>query len=168
MVEFPLINGKTPSFSDISIVGMAGMGLFFDVGEVAGVTSNGALEIGRQRAGGKTVKRTTGQTSEEASLSFYQSGWVNFLRRLQALAPRNGKGQVQIALVEFDLDVIWMPAVMLSAIPDTNLYHRRIKGCKIMGRELSSQEGADPNKIEVPLDPLEVCDVVDGQEFVLI
>jgi hypothetical protein len=43
-----------------------------------------------------------------------------------------------------------------------------LKGCRFRGETEDNKEGTDALFIEVPLDPLEIVQVISGQEYALI
>ncbi len=169
LFEFPLINGIAPSWSDIAVrlTPTGGLGALIgalagnllEIGDIYSIDSGWEVEVGEQREGGRVIKRTTGSIKHTASASFYASGYKKLITGLIAGAPRNGN-QVQIALATFTLSVIWSPPGSVE------IFERRIKGCRLTGNTVSASEGTDAQRVDVTLNPLQVVDVIDGQEVV--
>lgn len=162
--DFPLIDGVAPSWADIIIKVTPTGGPLIEVKDVAAISTTRAVEVGRQRgaSGGRTIRRTTGQTSEEASITFYRTGLQKFLRELAKLAPNPRGNQKAISLVTFSIQILHTP------FGSDEIYDRRVRGCRYLGDTHDGAEGTDADQIEVPLDPIEVVDIVDGEEIVLL
>ncbi len=118
-------------------------------------------EIGRQREGGRTIKRTTGQIDYEAEIELYLDGYHKLIDALAASAPSSGN-QKRMGLSTFLINQQW------SVPNDSRIFERRIKGCMLLGDSLDASEGTDAQTITLPLDPIEIADVKDGVEFVII
>lgn len=161
-----------PSYADLSVtltpggIGVAGglaiaTGLTID--DIKSFSTGVEVEVGASRgtSGGRRRKRTTGQRSESASAELYRAGYQKLLRALMAAAPRRGN-QVIVGLVPFT----WRLAYSVPGDPE--LYETICKGCRITGRELNDTEGSDPTVVSVTLDPIEIVEIVDGQEITLL
>lgn|SRR5678815_3473309 len=161
--EYPSIDGVAPSWADIGVTfTVTGGGDLLEMADIASIKSGSKVDIGEQRGvGGRVMSRTTGQGSQEASMELYRSGYRKLLKSLAKKAPTRGN-QALISLVPFDILIQHTPP------GETEIYTRKIKGCRISGVDAESKEGADADKVSCALNPIEVVDIVDGQEIVLI
>ncbi len=162
--EFPVLDGVAPSWADIIIkASPVADGSLLDVKDIQAINSGSTVEFGEQRgaSGGRVIKRTTGQVSHEASMTLYRSGYQKLLRALKGLAPKRGN-QRAIALVPFNIQIQHTPP------NDIEIYEYRIKGCRIAGRNLNGAEGTDADLVEVALNPIEIADLIDGEEVVML
>lgn len=133
-----------------------------EVGDIAAIDSGWTVEVGEQREGGRVIKRTRGSVSYEASMTLYASGYQKLLRGLLEQATTNTKGQALISLVHFTVNVQFTPP------GSDDILEYRLKGCRILGRNLNSAEGNDATQIELPLNPIEIADVIDGVEVIAV
>lgn len=161
--EFPVFDGIAPSWADLQIKVKGKSTALLDMRDVKEIKTGSTLEFGEQRgvSGGRVIKRTSGSLKNEASWVLYHSGWVKLVRNLKALAPLRGNQRV-LRYVHFDLQYLWTPP------GDVDIYETRIKGCFVSGRTLNGAEGVEATTIEVPLSPLVVADVIDGEEIVIL
>lgn len=160
--DYPELDGVAPSWADISVKASGDGVPLIEMKDIAAISSGTTVEVGWQRGtGGRRRKRTTGQDSDEASITFYRSGWQKFLRNLLAKAPKRGN-QALVGKVHFDIEI------QHSIDGDDEIYQQRIKGCRILGRTIAAAEGTDAEQVEVPLSPAQVVDVVDGVEVALL
>jgi hypothetical protein len=160
--EYPVLDGVAPSWADIEVrIAQPGGGVLIEMGDIVSISSGCTVEVGRQKEGGRTIKRTAGDSSEEANIVLYLSGYQKLLRGLKAAAPKRGN-QRRLSLVSFNILQIWTP------FGTSEIFERRIKGCRILGNASDNSEGTDAARIEIPLDPMQVVDVIDGEECVLL
>ena len=161
--EYPILNGVAPSWADISVRISPNGGQLIEMVDIAAINTSRAVEVGLQRgaSGGRVLNRTTGQGTQEASITLYQSGAKQLYRALMQLAPVRGNQRV-ISLVQFQIHQQWTP------LGSAEIYERIIKGCRVIGDTLNAAEGTDAQQIEVPLSVLEIADIIDGQEVVLL
>jgi hypothetical protein len=161
--EFPVFDGIAPSWADLQIKVKGKATSLLDMRDVKEIKTGATIEIGEQRgvSGGRVIKRTTGSSKNEASWTLYHSGWLKLVRNLKALAPLRGNQRV-LSLVHFDVQYLWTPP------GDVDIYETRLKGCRILGRNLDNAEGVDATTLEVPLSPLVIADFIDGEEIVLL
>jgi len=105
--------------------------------------------------------RTTGQGSQEASMTVYRSGFRKLLKSLMAKAPTRGN-QLVIGVVAFD--------VLIQHTPpgETEIYTTKLKGCRYLGDSDDMKEGADADKLDITLNPIEIVQIINGQEVVLL
>jgi len=101
------------------------------------------VEVGvvRGTSGGRKRKRTTGQADSECTVTFYKTGWKRFRTVLAAKNPK-------ISLVGFDILIQHTPP------GSTEIHNVKIVGCRVLGRSADMAEGADPDKIEVTVNPM--------------
>lgn len=158
---YPTINGIAPSWADIAVRLTPTAGKLIEMGSIKSLKSSRKLERGRQREGGRTIKRTTGQIDYEAEMELYLDGLHELIDGLAAGAPTSGN-QVRLGLASFLINVQW------SVPNDSRIFERRIKGCMLAGDTLDAAEGTDAQTITIPLDPIEIADVKDGVEYILI
>lgn len=158
--EFPTLNGIAPSWADLKITGLVYDGEDIDVEDVSDISWSDPIEIGVQRGtGGSIRRRTTGQSTPEASMTLYRSGWRKLKRALAAKAPSKG-GRKRIGVVGFDILVQHTPP------GESEIYKVKIEGCRIKGRSMSMTEGVDPDKVEVPLFPIAVVEIDEEEEVI--
>lgn len=76
-------------------------------------------------------------------------------------APTRGN-QKRIGLVAFD--------IMIQHTPpgEVEIYTTKIKGCRYLGDADDMAEGSDADQIEVTLNPIEIVNIIDGEEVVLV
>lgn len=165
--EFPLYNGIAPSWAD-AICKVTGTDIeLLELKDIAAINTSRSLEVGEQRglSGGRVMKRTTGATSQEASLGLYRSGFDAFIRRLVAAAESQGHtrgNEILISLVHFDFQWLYTPPG--SAL----IFERRLYGCRYMGDTMNTAEGIDADQVECPLSVIKIADIIDGKEVVLL
>ena len=161
--DFPVLDGIAPSWADIKVNASPIGGSLLDIKDIQAINTGSTVEFGEQRgaSGGRVMKRTTGSVSYEASMTLYRSGYQKLLRALKDLAAQRGN-QRSVSLVHFNVQVIHTPP------NDVEIYEYRIKGCRIAGRNLNGAEGTDADLVEVALNPIEIADVIDGEEVVML
>ncbi len=161
---YPSVDGIASSWSDINVSITPLSGTTLTGADISGIKASGKTEVGVQKKGGKVVARTTGETSYEASASFYRSGYRKLVDVMVAAAPAyavNGN-QVRLSLITFDVDIQHTPP------GETRIYHRRLKGCRLLGFSDDMKEGTEADKLDITLNPVLVVDIVDGKEIVLL
>jgi hypothetical protein len=175
----PLLNGFAPSWCDIAVRVSPGGGPLIEIGDIAAIDYNASLELGEQREGGRVVNRTRGAVSYEASMTLYASGYQKLLLGLVAAAPLRG-AQSLISLVSFSISIQFTPPTggglagqAIGAVAGAlgvggGIFETRLKGCRVIGRNISAAEGVDAQQVEVPLSVIEIVDVVNGKEMVLV
>jgi len=164
---FPILDGDAPSFADIAVKAQLGAGLLsgplIDIRDIAAISTATTVEIGDQRgaSGGRVLRRTTGSVSYEASLTLYRSGYQNLIKALGLIAPlRNG--QRVLSVVPFQIVVQHTPSW------STEIYEYRLEGVRLAGRTMNGAEGPDADQVEVPINVLQIVDVVLGVEHVML
>ncbi len=159
--DFPSINGVSPSWADVAIRLTPTGGSLVTMGEIKSIKSSRKREVGYQREGGRPIKRTTGSISYECELELYLDGYHKLIDALSANATTVGN-QKLLGLSTFLINQQW-------SIPnDSRIFERRIKGCMLLGDSLDASEGTDAQTITLPCDPIQICDVKDGVEYILI
>lgn len=156
-----------------------GGGPLLEIGDIAAIDYNASVEIGEQREGGRVVNRTRGSSSYEASMTLYASGYQKLLTGLIAAAPVRGS-QSLISLAVFTINIQFTPPAgggvagqALGAAANAlgvggGIFETRLKGCRVIGRNISAAEGNDAQQVEVPLSVIEIVDIVGGKEVVLV
>jgi hypothetical protein len=160
---YPSVNGYSPSWADIKISFTVDGGDLLEEVDIMSIKWSRKVEVGEQRgtSGGRVMARTTGQGSQEASMSVYRSGLRRLVKSLMAKAPTRGN-QVVISLVSFDILIQHTPP------GETEIYTTKIKGCRYLGDADDMKEGNEADKVEVTLNPIEIANIIDGQEVVLL
>lgn len=160
---YPSLNDIEPSWADIAVTITPYEGSILDVVDIAGIKWTRKVEVGERRgaSGGRVMARTTGSGSQEASASFYRSGYRRLIRALMEKAPRRGN-QVLISRVGFNIMIHHTPP------GEVEIYTTNIKGCRFLGDSDDMKEGDEADKIEVTLNPIEVAQLIDGEEIVLL
>jgi|ERR1700722_3669806 len=160
---YPSLNEIEPSWADIKVTFSVIGGDILRMVDIAGVKWSRKVDVGERRgaSGGRVTARTTGQGSQEASATLYRSGYRKLLSSLAGVAPLRGT-QAAISLVAFDILVQHTP-------PNSfDIYTTKIKGCRYLGDSDDMKEGPDADKIEITLNPIEVAELINGQEVVLL
>jgi hypothetical protein len=174
----PLLNGFAPSWCDIAVRVSPGAGPLIEIGDIAAIDYNASVEVGEQREGGRVVNRTRGSSKYEASMKLYASGYQKLLTGMIAAAPVRGS-QSLLSLVVFTINIQFTPptggglagqaiGAAASALGVGGIFETRLKGCRILGRNISAAEGNDAQQVEVPLSVIEIVDVINGREIVLV
>lgn len=160
--DFPVLDGVAPSWADIAVrvSGVSG-GSLIEIGDISALKTGSTVEIGYQKEGGRVIKRTRGDKKDEASMTLYASGYQKLLRGLRALMPLRGNQRL-VSLVHMNVNVQYTPP------GSVDILEYRLKGCRILARTIDGQEGTDATQVELPLNPIEIADVIDGEEYVLI
>lgn len=161
--SYPSVNDIAPSWADIGVTAIISGGALLETSDIAAIKWSRKVEVGNQRgtSGGRIMARTTGEGSQEASATLYRSGLRKLLRALMVLAPRRGN-QVRISQVAFDLLIQHTP------FGEVDIYTTKIKGCRYLGDSDDMKEGNEADKIEVTLNPIEIVQLIDGEEVVLL
>ncbi len=161
--DYPVLDGIAPSWADVTIKCSLYNGPLIETKDVAAFSRGSTVEVGEQRgtSGGRVMKVTTGSVSHEASITLYRSGLQTLARAFASIAPVRGNQRL-ISLVRFDIQIQHTPP------NDVEIYEFRAKGCRLMGVSMSLAEGTDADQVEIPLKPIEIVDVIDGQEIVLL
>ena len=157
----PVLNGITPSWADIQVRASIDGGELITMGDIQAINTGVTVEVGKQKEGGRLIKRTTGDVTDEATWTLYAAGWTKLLKALKSKATQRN-GQFLVGLVHFQVHMIWTPP------GSDDVLEQKIKGCRILGRSIDSAEGTDAQLIEVPLSPAQIVDVIDGDEVVMI
>lgn len=156
-----MIDGIAPSWADIAVRATPNGGQLIEIGDIAAIKTGTKVTKGRQKEGGRTIKRTRGSVEYDASWTLYSSGYLKLVRGLIPLAPTQGN-QAFVGLVPFQINVQWTP------LGSNEIFEKRLKGCLLLTDSEDSAEGEDAAQIEMDLDPLEIVRVVDGVEIMLI
>lgn len=160
---YPSLNDIAPSWADVGVTFTVSGGDALDMADINAIKWSRTVEVGEMRgaSGGRVMARTTGQGSQEASATLYRAGFRKLLKSLVAQAPTRGN-QKLISLVSFDILIQHTPP------GETEIYVTKIKGCRYLGDSDDMQEGNEADKVEITLNPIEIVQIIDGQEVVLI
>lgn len=161
--DYPTLDGIVPSWADIIVKASPYGGALLDIKDIAAINTGTTVEVGSQQgaSGGRIMARTTGAVTHEASWTLYRSGYQKLVRGLQLIAPVRGNQRL-VSLVHFDIQVQHTPPGSIE------IYEYRLKGCRLLGRQMNSAEGTEAERVEVPLSVLSIVDVVDGAEVVYL
>lgn len=143
--EYPTLNEVAPSWADIRITLPIYGGGSVEPTDIASIKWSDKVTPGlvRGTSGGQKKARTVGEYECEASITFYRAGWEQFRA---GLAEKNKR----LTLVGFDVLIQHTP-------PGTaGIFKTKIVGCRVIGRTADMAEGADADKIEIPLDVMRV------------
>ncbi len=160
---YPALNDIEPSWADIAVTATVYDGPLLDMVDIDGINWSRTVEVGERRgaSGGRPMARTTGSVSYEASMTLFRSGYRKLLKALMSVASSRGN-QKLISLVGFD--------VMIQHSPpgETEIYQTKIKGCRLLSDSNDNAEGTDADKVEITLSPIEIVQIIDGEEVALI
>lgn len=159
--EYAVLDGIACSWSDVIVKATPLGGALIDVVDIKAVNTGTTVEVGEQRAGGRVIRRTTGSLSQEASMTLYRLGYQKLLRNLKDLAPSRGN-QKAVSMVHFNVVFQHTP------LGSDEIFEVRLKGCRLLGRALNSAEGTDADVVEIPLSPIDIVDVIDGEEVAML
>jgi|SRR5579859_2398543 len=160
---YPTVDGIAPSWADIGVSFTVGGGDLLEMVDIQGIKTGRKVEVGEQRgaSGGRVMARTTGQGSQEASMTLYRSGLRKLIKSLMKNAPTRGN-EVIIGVVAFDILIQHTPP------GETEIYTTKITGCRYLGDADDMKEGNEADKIEITLNPIKVAQIIDGKEVVLL
>jgi hypothetical protein len=160
---YPALNDIAPSWADIAVTTTVYDGALLDMQDIAGINWSRTVEVGELRgaSGGRVMARTSGSMSCEATITLYRSGYRRLLKALKEVAPERGN-QKLVSLVGFDIMIQHSPQ------GEVEIYQTKIKGCRLLGNSSDNAEGTDADKVEVTLNPLEIVEIIDGEEIALI
>lgn len=159
--NFPTLDGVAPSWADSVVTLSTTGGTVLTVEDIKAINTSRTVEVGSQKAGGRVMKTTAGDGSQEASMTLYRTGWQKLLRAAKAEAPLRSNVRL-ISLVHFNVNHQYTP------FGDTEIYERRLKGCRIVGDSANGSEGTDAAEVEVTLNVKVIQDMVDGEPCELI
>ena len=160
--EFPTVNEKACSWADISTtINISGGATLKDI-DYSGFKANSTLELGEQRgaSGGRVMKRTSGSLKDEASATYYKSGFRTLVTALMVNAPTRGNQRL-VGQVEFNI------SVKHSVPGDDSIYELVIVGARLTKWDATMAEGNEADKLEIDLNPLRVFWKINGLEVVL-
>lgn len=161
--EFPVLDGIAPSWADILARATPAGAPLIDMKGLKSVSTGSTVEVGEQRgaSGGRVLKRTTGSKSDEASATVYRDEYQKIIRNLAAIAPKRGNQRI-VSLVHFGIQVQHTPPGV------SDIFEFRVKGCRLLGRTLASEEGNEADTVDLNLNPIEIADMIDGAEVVFL
>lgn len=161
---YPNVNDEEISWSNISLPLAINGGVTLDVTDCEGIKWSTALETGLSygTSGGRPMKETNGKVKYTASMMLTKSGILALKTALGAVAPVRGN-QKLISQVRFSVQVLYK----LVSNPST-VYETVLRGCRFRGESEDAKEGVDAIINEIPLDPIEIVDVISGSEYALL
>lgn len=138
--EYPTLNEFEQSWADIAVLLQLRGATDIKTSDIAAVKWSDKVDVGvtRGTTGGRKKKSTAGQYDCDGTITFYVSGWELFL---DALAQQDAR----ISLVFFDVLIQHTP------VGKSGIHSAKLIGARVLGRTADMKEGADPDKIEVPL-----------------
>lgn len=162
IASFPTLSGIAPSWADIQTTYSIYDGELIKMADFADISLADTVEVGEQRGAGSLLRlRTTGSVKQEAKATFFRSGFRQLVRGLMKKAPARGN-QKRISLVHYDILIQHTPP------GEADIYSIKIKGCRVLGRSWQLAEGNDADKVEVQLHPMQIVEIIDGEEVVLL
>ncbi len=159
----PSLNDIEPSWADIATTFTVYGGDILEMIDIAGLKWSRKVEVGERRgaSGGRVMARTTGSGSQEASATLYRSGLRRLIKALMSKAPTRGNQRL-ISLVGFDILVQHTPP------GETEIYVSKLKGCRYLSDADDMKEGNEPDKVELTLNPIEIVNIIGGEEVALL
>jgi hypothetical protein len=160
---YPIIDGIEPSWADIAIRATPLGGALVQLIDIKSINTGTSVEIGdvRGASGGRVRKRTTGASKAEASVVLYRTGYDSLLEGLLEHAPLRGNQRL-ISLAVFGVQILY------SVPGSSQIFDRRLKGCRIAGDTVNAAEGPDAAEVEVPLSVIEIAHMIKGVEVVML
>lgn len=161
--EYPVLDGIAPSWADITVKATPKGAPLIPMIDIVAIKAGVTVEVGEQRgaSGGRVLKRTLGASKHEASWTLYRSGYQKMLRGLVKVAPKRGNQRL-LTGIHFGIQVQHTPP------GDVEIYEYRVKGARVIGRQLDGAEGIEADQVEVPLSVAEIVDMIDGEEVVML
>lgn len=160
---YPSVNGNPSSWANIAVTIVTSGQPLLGMIDIKAIKWGRKVEAGEKRgaSGGRVTGRTSGQGSQDGSMTLYRSGMRQLIKNLAAVAPTRGN-QVRISLVAFD--------IMIQHTPegDSEIYQVKLKGCRYFGDSDDMKEGTDPDAIDVTINPIEIANIINGKEVVLL
>lgn len=160
----PTLNSVAPSWAEIDCTANVNGGTSLTLGGLKSINWESAVARGEQRgaSGGRVIKRTTGAKTDTASWEMYQSDLRDLVRQLMAVAPKDSAGRPMVSRVSFDV-------VIKHSVDDgADIFVTKLLGCHLDKVSGSHSEGTDPNVVASDLNPIEIVEVIDGQDVVLL
>lgn len=161
--EFPSIQDFAPSWADIGVTLQVNQAATLNTSDIAAIKWGDKVDVGEQRgtSGGRVIKQTQGSVANDASITFYMSGWRKLVRGLKVKAPSRGP-QKLISLVFFDVVINYTP------IGEPDIYTTKLVGLRVLGRSADTKEGNDPDQKEITFKPLQIIEMDGTDEIVLL
>lgn len=167
MSELSTLNENAVSWAEIDCtINIAG-GQSVKGVDLKSVNYESKVERGVQRGpGGKVKKRTTGQPTDSADAEFYRDGLRILKRAIVAACIAAGyvdsAGRPQLSKVTFDL------VIKFAMDGDPEIYCTKLLGCHLDKTAFKHAEGTDADTVASDLNPIEIVEVIDGQDTVLL
>jgi hypothetical protein len=160
---FPTVNDYEISWSEIGLtLNLDGAGTV-DMVDCVGIKHESKLSTSRSGGtSGRKTKETSGEVEHTASWTLTKSGLLQLKTALISVAPKRN-GIAMLSIPRFTVVVQHSTIVNPSIVHTTTL-----KGCRYRGESEDNKSGSDALTVELPLDPLEITYVVDGQECALL
>lgn len=160
---YPALNDTAPSWANIVVTTTVYDGALLENVDITAINWSSTVEVGELRgaSGGRVMARTTGSVSYEAGMTLYRSGFRRLLKALAEVAPTRGN-QKLVSLVGFDV------LIQHSVDGDTEIYQTKIKGCRLLSASNDNEEGTDADTVEISLNPIEIVQIINGEEIAMI
>lgn len=160
----PTLNGVEPSWAEINTTINVSGGAVLQTNDYKALDWESGIKRGDKRgaSGGRVISRTTGEKTDTASGTFYKGGLRELKRKLMAVAPKDSAGRPQLSRVAFDV------VVKHSVGDDAEIYITKLLGCHLDKNAEKNAEGIEANTVDVDLNPIEIVEVIDGQDTVLL
>jgi hypothetical protein len=145
MNDFPIVQGQMVSWAEIECSLAIYGGPEFKTADYNAVDWDDALEPGKVRGTGPTIRgRTTGEYDANASMAMYFDKGDEFEAALEAINPKVG-------LVVFDFMLQYSPLA-----GEGKVHTVKLMGCRIAGRQSSNAPGVDATVVTYPLSVVKV------------
>lgn len=158
------LNGRAVSWAEIIITINVTGGTTLDAIDIKSIDHESAVEVGEQRGagGGNVKKRTTGQVKNTASATFYRDGAKALKTALASVATKDSGGRPRLSTATFDV------VVKHSFEDDSEIHCTKLLGCRLLKDSGKHAEGIETETVDVDLNPIEIVEVVGGQDMVLL
>jgi len=159
----PTVNDYEISWPEIALKLMLDGASTLEIVDCLGIKFESKLSTSRSGGtSGRKTKETSGEAEYSGSWTLTKSGLLQLKTALISVAPkRNG-----IAILSMPRFTV---VVQHSTIVNPSLVHTTtLKGCRYRGESEDNKSGSDALTVELPLDPLEITHIVNGQECALL
>ncbi len=160
----PTLNSVSPSWAEFEATANINGGVALTLSGLKSIDWESAVARGEQRgaSGGRVMKRTSGAKTDTASCEMYQGDLRDLQRQLLAVAPRDSAGRPMLSKVSFDI------VIKHSVDTDADIFVTKLLGCHLDKLSGKHAEGTDANVVALDLNPIEIVEVIDGQDTVLL
>lgn len=161
---YATVNDYEISWSSIMVKLSVNDGVTLDVNDIEGIKFGSTLETGLTygTSGGRPMKETEGKVKFTGSMMLTKSGIYVLKTALMAVAPTRGNDKL-IGAVRFSVQVLH------RTVSNPNfIYETLLEGCRYRGESEDNKEGVDGLINEIPIDPLNIVQIINGQRCSLL